>query len=166
MTGRKTMQSQVTFARRIASGACLAVLAAALLVGSAAQGGSDSCREWRREHCAWKAESMRRYLLGAPQRELDAAIFEMLQREAYLTSCDISVQGSRGVLVGWRLVGRSPDEYGSAVLEAVLERAGFDVGLREQLGDAVIQPAADVNTTTAAAPPPQRFRDGLASVAR
>jgi hypothetical protein len=109
---------------------------------------------------------MRRYLLGAPQRELDAAIFEMLQREAYLTSCDISVQGSRGVLVGWRLVGRSPDEYGSAVLEAVLERAGFDVGLREQLGDAVIQPAADVNTTTAAAPPPPRFRDGLASVAR
>ncbi len=80
------MQSQVTFARRIAGGACLAALAAALLAGGAAQGGSDSCREWRREHCAWKAESMRRYLLGAPQRELDAAIFEMLQREAYLTS--------------------------------------------------------------------------------
>lgn len=161
------MQSQVTFAKRIAGAACGAALAAALLSGGAAQAGSDSCREWRSEHCTWKAESMRRYLTGAPQRELDAAIFEMLQREAYLTSCDISVQGSRGVLVGWRLVGRSPDEYGSAVLESVLERAGFDVGLREQLGDAVTEPAADVNATTAAAVTPTRqYRGGLAGVAR
>jgi hypothetical protein len=151
----------------MAGAACAAALAAAMLAGVAAQAGSDSCREWRLEHCTWKAESMRRYLTGAPQRELDAAIFEMLQREAYLTSCDISVQGSRGVLVGWRLVGRSPDEYGSAVVESVLERAGFDVGLREQLGDAVIGPAVDVSATTAAAvTPAQRYRGGVAGVAR
>ena len=157
------MQSQVSFAGRLARAACAAALAAALLTGGTARAGSDSCREWRREHCTWKAESMRRYLLGAPQRELDAAIFEMLQREAYLTSCDISVQGSRGVLVGWRLVGRSPDEYGSAVLESVLERAGFDVGLREQFGDELAEPPADANATTAAARP---YRGGRAGVAR
>jgi hypothetical protein len=151
------MQSHRTFARGIAGAACGAVLAAALLAGGGAQAGSDSCREWRREHCSWKAEVMRRYLTGAPQRELDEATFEMLQREAYLMSCDISVQGSRGVLVGWRLVERSPDEYGSAVLEAVLERAGFDVGLREQLGDAA---------TDGAAAPSQPAREGLAGVAR
>jgi len=160
------MQRQRTFARRIAGAACGAGLTAALLAGSAARAGSDSCREWRLEHCTWKAESMRRYLLGAPQRELDAAIFEMLQREAYLTSCDISVEGSRGVLVGWRLVGRSPDEYGSAVLESVLERAGFDVGLRGQLGDALGEPPADTSATTAASGAPARYRGGLAGAAR
>ncbi len=73
---------------------------------------------------------VQRYLRGAPNRGVDAAIFEMLQREAYLTSCDVSVAAARGELVGWRLVGRMPEEYGSAVLESVLERAGFDVGLR------------------------------------
>jgi len=88
---------------------------------------------------------MHRYLTGAPQREIDGALFEMLQREAYLTSCDVSAQGSRGVLVGWRLVGRNPDEYGSAVLESVLERAGFDVGLRSELRDVVAPPSAPMN---------------------
>jgi hypothetical protein len=73
---------------------------------------------------------VRLYLGGAPQRELDTALFEMFQREAYLTSCDTSVQAGRGDMVGWRLVGRPPEDYGSAVLESVLERAGFDVGLR------------------------------------
>jgi hypothetical protein len=160
------MQSQTTFAKRVA-GACGAGLAAALLLGGAAQAGSDSCREWRLEHCTWKAESMRRYLTGAPQRELDAAIFEMLQREAYLTSCDISVEGSRGVLVGWRLVGRSPDEYGSAVVESVLERAGFDVGLREQLGDELREPPADANATAAVAVTTAKpVQGGPAGVAR
>jgi hypothetical protein len=42
------------------------------------------------------------------------------------------------------------------VVESVLERAGFDVGLREQLGDALTAPPADVNTTTAAAVTPAR----------
>jgi hypothetical protein len=54
----------------------------------------------------------------------------VLQREAYLTSCDISVDGGRDELVGWRLVDRLPEEYGSAVVESVLERAGFQIELR------------------------------------
>jgi hypothetical protein len=54
----------------------------------------------------------------------------VLQREAYLTSCEISVDGGRQDLVGWRLVGRMPEEYGSAVVESVLERAGFATELR------------------------------------
>ena len=127
---------------RRSCGAVLAAdLAASLLVGAAAAGGDDSCREWEREHCQWKAEAMRLYLRGEPQRALDAAIFEMLQREAYLTSCEVSVQVSRDAMVGWRLVGRLPDDYGGAVLEAVLERAGFDLDLRRGLPEAVDPPA-------------------------
>jgi hypothetical protein len=106
-------------------GGLLAVFVAA---GSATAG--DSCRQWRSEHRDWKTEAIRLYLSGAPQREVDAALFELLQREAYLTSCEVSVEGARADLVGWRLVGRLPDEYGSAVLESVLERAGFDLDLR------------------------------------
>ncbi len=106
------------------------VLVALLLFAGGASAELDSCREWRAEHRKWKTEVVRRYLRGAPNRGVDAAIFEMLQREAYLTSCDVSVAAARGELVGWRLVGRMPEEYGSAVLESVLERAGFDVGLR------------------------------------
>ena len=120
------------FGKRL--GACIATGLCALIIAMAAgaspAAASDSCREWRDEHLTWKTKAMCRYLLGEPQRELDLAIFEMLQREAYLTSCDSSVQIARGDMVGWRLAGRSPDEYGSAVLESVLERAGFDVGLR------------------------------------
>jgi hypothetical protein len=91
---------------------------------------ADSCREWRDEHAHWKAETVHRVLSGAPQHELDSAVFELLQREAYLTSCEVSVQGGRADLVGWRLLGRSPDQYGSAVLESLLERGGFDLDLR------------------------------------
>jgi hypothetical protein len=103
----------------------------------------------------WKTEVVRRYLHGAPQREVDDAIFEMLQREAYLTSCDVSVAAARGELVGWRLVGRMPEEYGSAVLESVLERAGFDLGLRSLFD-------GDQSAMTAAArsPGPPKLRRG------
>jgi sugar/nucleoside kinase (ribokinase family) len=115
---------------RSLTGAAIAlVLAASLLGADAAFAANDSCREWLKEHCRWKAETMRLYLRGEPQREIDAAIFEMLQREAYLTSCEVTVQGSRDAMVGWRLVGRMPDDYAGAVLEAVLERAGFDMDL-------------------------------------
>ena len=38
---------------------------------------------------------VKRYLGRAPQRELDEAVFELLQREAYLTSCDQSVRAAR-----------------------------------------------------------------------
>jgi len=115
---------------RLAEGIAGAALAVALLVASGAAADDDSCREWRLEHRGWKTEALRRYLRGAPEREVDAAVFELLQREAYLSSCDISVEGGRDDLVGWRLVGRTPDEYGSAVAESVLGRAGFDLSLR------------------------------------
>ncbi len=109
-------------------------LAAAALAGLLAAAGAsaepDSCREWKAEHAQWMTESARLYLTGAPQGELDAAVFELLQREAYLTSCDVTADSARTERVGWRLVGRHPDEYGSAVLEALLDGAGFDSGLR------------------------------------
>ena len=115
--------------KRLGGGIAGAALAASLLVASNAAAADDSCREWRLEHRGWKAEALRRYLRGAPEREVDAAVFELLQREAYLTSCEVSVEGGRDELVGWRLVGRTPDEYGSAVAESVLGRAGFDLSL-------------------------------------
>jgi hypothetical protein len=108
-----------------------AALIAVALLAAATSAASDSCREWKLEHRDWKTLALGRYLHGAPQRELDEAVFEMLQREAYLTSCEISVEGGRSELVGWRLVGRLPEDYGSAVVESVLERAGFDLTLRE-----------------------------------
>ena len=111
------------------TGAALAASLASLLIASSAGAAGDSCREWRLEHRSWKIEALRRYLRGAPEREVDAAVFELLQREAYLTSCEISVEGGRDELVGWRLVGRTPEEYGSAVAESVLGRAGFDLSL-------------------------------------
>jgi hypothetical protein len=116
--------------KRIERGVGGAALLASLLVAGAAGAASDSCREWRFEHREWKIETLRRYLHGAPQREVDAAVFELLQREAYLTSCEVSVEGGRDEWVGWRLVGRTPEDYGSAVVESILERAGFDLGLR------------------------------------
>ena len=116
--------------RRGVAGAALAASLASLLVAGSAGAAGDSCREWRLEHRSWKIEALRRYLRGAPEREVDAAVFELLQREAYLTSCEISVEGGRDELVGWRLVGRTPEEYGSAVAESVLGRAGFDLSLR------------------------------------
>jgi hypothetical protein len=115
--------------RRIGRGVGGAALAASLLAASVAGAGDESCREWRHEHRLWKTEALRRYLRGAPQLEVDAAVFELLQREAYLTSCETSVAVGHGELVGWRLVGRTPEDYGSAVVESVLERAGFDVEL-------------------------------------
>ncbi|MDJ0847643.1 MAG: hypothetical protein QNK04_04575 [Myxococcota bacterium] len=108
-----------------------AVLAAGLLFSGSAGADPESCREWRMEHTRWKTRALKLYLRGAPQTELDSAVFEVLQREAYLTSCEVSVRHGRDDLVGWRLVGRLPDEYGSAVAESVLERAGFDLGLDE-----------------------------------
>lgn len=127
--------------------ALFAAAALPLLVSSAASADSDSCREWQREHKQWMTQAVARYLRGAPQSELDAAVFEVLQREAYMTSCDVVVAKGRKELVGWRLVGRNPDEYGSAVLETVLACAGFDVGLSSLL---------DGNAIAAAAPPAPR----------
>jgi hypothetical protein len=116
-------------ARRIARGIGGTALAAGMLLGSQASADNESCREWRQDHSSWKTETLRRFLKGAPQPEVDAAVFEVLQREAYLTSCEVSVRNGRDELVGWRLVDRNPEEYGTVVVESVLERAGFDLGL-------------------------------------
>ncbi len=115
---------------RVGRGVGGAVLIAVVLLAATPGAASDSCREWKLEHRDWKTLAVSHYLRGAPQRELDEAVFEMLQREAYLTSCEISVEGGRNELVGWRLVGRLPEDYGSAVVESVLGRAGFDLALR------------------------------------
>lgn len=125
--------------RLISLTTCLTV-AAVLFAANGATAETDSCREWEKEHCDWKAQAMQRYLRGATQRELDEAVFEILQREAYLTSCDTSARASRDAMVGWRLIGRNPDEFASAVLESVLERSGFDVSLRSRLASAVDEP--------------------------
>lgn len=124
----KTSHSLTTRLGRGVGGATLATL---VLLAGVARSDSESCREWRHEHRSWKTEVLRHTLHGAPQREIDAAVFELLQREAWLTSCDVPVRGGRDELVGWRLVGRLPDEYGSAVVESVLERAGFGLDMRE-----------------------------------
>ena len=104
---------------------------AVLALSGVASADSSACREWRAEHIQWKTEVIRRFLGGAPQRVLDEALFEMLQREAYLTACDIPVGVARCEMVGWRLGDRAPDEYASAVLESVLDQAGFEVEVRE-----------------------------------
>ena len=126
--------------RMLSLATCLTAAAALLLGADGARAGTDSCREWQKEHCEWKARAIKRYLGGAAQRELDEAVFEILQLEAYLTSCDVSGRSSRSTMVGWRLVGRATDEFSSAVLESVLERSGFDVGLRSRLSGVITEP--------------------------
>ena len=120
------------------------------LCAASAQADTRSCREWRHEHREWKTEVLRRYLQGAPQASVDDAMFELLQREAWLTSCDVSVRVGRDELVGWRLAGRVPDEYGNAVIESILERAGFEVTLAELFID------AEPPVAKAAPAPPRR----------
>jgi hypothetical protein len=126
---------------RLTTGLASSGLLAGLLVAAGAQADTDSCREWRSEHREWKTDVLSRTLHGASQAAIDDAVFELLQREAWLTSCDVSVRVGRDELVGWRLPGRLPDEYANAVLESVLERAGFDVGLRELFSDSQPPPA-------------------------
>jgi hypothetical protein len=136
--------------------------AAWVLVGAglavAAPASADSCREWRVEHHHWKSETVRRYLDGSPTRELDTSVFELLQREAYLTSCNLPVGSARESFVGWRLVGLAPDEYGRAVVESLLAEAGLALDVRAWFGPMLSQaPAATIEYLTeeqAAAPIP------------
>ena len=115
-------------ANRFVTAACAALLLGTLVGGGTAQAG-DACREWQAEHDHWLVQVVQRYLAGAPQGELDAALFELMQREAYLTSCEMSAAQAREQQVGWRMIGRAPEEYASAVIDSVLERAGFDTQL-------------------------------------
>ncbi|MEN8183697.1 MAG: hypothetical protein ABFS46_14305 [Myxococcota bacterium] len=113
--------------RRFAGWTLLVLLASVL----PSQADTDPCREWRDEHSDWMTRVVRGYLTGAPREALDLALFELLRREAYLTSCEISPRQAREHLVGWRLVDRTPDEYGGAVLESLLVRAGLPTELRD-----------------------------------
>ncbi len=59
-------------------------------------------------------------------------------------------------MVGWRLVGRTPDDYGGAVLESVLERAGLDMDLRGEVGEELgppSEPSPASNTVLSGAAP-------------
>lgn len=105
--------------RLLLTGVSIAGIAAA----GAAQ--ADSCREWTQEHWAIKSDIVRLYLKGAGQETLDGAVFELLQREAYMTSCDPSSVIQPTHQVGWRLLDRDPDEYAGAVMEALLADAGI-----------------------------------------
>ena len=98
------------------------------LVASAIEA-SDTCREWWREHENWKARVVALYLSDASQRELDTAMFEVVQFEAYLTACEGPVPGQRARLVSHRTIARPVDEYAATVPEALLEQAGFDLSL-------------------------------------
>jgi len=104
-------------------------------LGAAAPASADSsCREWQAEHRHWKAEVVRRYLGGSARQALDTAVFETLQREAYLTSCNLPVRSAREAFVGWRLVGIGPDDYGRAVVESLLAEAGLELQVRSWFG--------------------------------
>lgn len=110
----------------------MALVGAGLVAAAPAQ--ADSCREWRVEHEHWKSEAVRRYLDGSPEKALDTAVFELLQREAYLTSCDLPVNRARDRFVGWRLVGHSADDYGRVVVQSLLEEAGMTLDVRSWFG--------------------------------
>ncbi len=114
---------------RIRLAAALVLAAVGFFAPRPAAADPEACREWRAEHTRWRTEAVRRFLLGAPQSSQDEAVFELLQREAYLTSCPVSVGDGRERLVGWRLVDRAPDEYATAVVESVLAQGGFDLTL-------------------------------------
>ncbi len=114
--------------------AVLLAVALFLALAGVARAESDPCREWAAEHHHWKKEVVGRYLSPVPQAELDEAVFDLIQREAYLTSCDASARAARGERVGWRFVGRLPDEFALAVVESVLESGGFDISLQSLVG--------------------------------
>ncbi len=116
---------------RIRMGSALGIaLLAAVAPAPRAEAVPQACRDWRSEHRAWTVEAVQRVLASAPRRAVDEAVFEILQREAWLTSCPVTVAGARYELIGWRLVGRAPDSFGSAVLESILARAGLELDLR------------------------------------
>ena len=116
--------------KRIALAGLLGLLAALLpVVPEGVAHGGSSCNEWRGEHRELKAQAAGLFLSGAPQARLDAVLFDLLQREAYLTSCQTSLERDRPEMVGWRVVGRPTEQFAGAVLESILEQAGFDVSL-------------------------------------
>lgn len=130
----------------------ICALALVLALGLAARPAlADSCREWTQEHWAIKSDVVRLYLSDAAQESLDAAVFELLQREAYMTSCDPSAVVERSHQVGWRMIDRNPDEFAAAVIEGLLVDAGMDLSLGGlfELGDLESPPVASSSPTRA-----------------
>ena len=115
---------------------CAGILLCATVLAAGVASGSQTCREWWRDHEDWKARALSLYLSDASQRELDAAMFEIVQLEAYLTACAGSVAGQRERLVSHRTLQRPVDEYAAVVPESLLDQAGFDLSL-----DTVLLPA-------------------------
>ena len=150
--GRADRVRCTRFGRRAA--AAWVLVGAGLIVAAPAT--ADSCREWRAEHHHWKTEVVRRYLDGSPNKAIDTAVFELLQREAYLTSCNLPLARARGTFVGWRLVNLGPDEYPRAVVESLLEESGLGLDVRSWFGPMLSQaPAPTIEYLTeeqAAAP--------------
>jgi hypothetical protein len=122
----------------------LITAAAVLFAASASAGHSDACREWRAEHSELKGRAAGLVLSGAPQAKIDGVVFELLQREAYMSACRTSVARGRGEMVGWRLIGRPAASFGTAVLESILEQSGFDLSLAS-LGGRPRSPALTAN---------------------
>jgi hypothetical protein len=137
------LRRALRFGRRAA--AAWVLVGAGLTAAAPASADGASCREWSAEHQAWKAETVRRYLEAAPREVLDTAVFELLQREAFLTSCDLPVSRAREAFVGWRLVGLAPDEYGRAVVQSLLAESGLTLDVRSWFGPLVSQarPSSD-----------------------
>lgn len=111
---------------------------AVVCIGGGANAATETCREWLGEHEDWKGRVLGLALVDAPQRAIDEAFFELVQREAYLTSCPARVDAQRGRMIGWRLVGLAPEEYAGAVIESVLEEGGFDLDLRARFGPGLL----------------------------
>jgi hypothetical protein len=125
------MQVLLRFGRRAAAAW---VFVGAGLAAAVPASADSSCREWESEHRHWKGEVVRRYLDGSSREALDTAVFETLQREAYLTSCNLPVSRAREAFVGWRLVGLVPDDYGRAVVQSLLAEAGLELEVRSWFG--------------------------------
>jgi hypothetical protein len=151
VTKSDRLRRALRFGRRAA--AAWVLVGAGLTAAAPASADSASCREWSAEHREWKAEAVRRYLEGAPRQAMDTAVFELLQREAFLTSCDLPVSRARDAFVGWRLVGLGPEEYGRAVVQSLLAESGLTLDVRSWFGPLVSQaPPASEDWGDAASP--------------
>ena len=114
---------------------------------AAGWGISETCREWLQEHEDWRVEVVGLYLRGGSQRELDGAVFELLQRE----SVGDLVHPRAAVLVRER--GAEKPEVGD-LLDAVL-------GERP-----VLEPLPDAGQEPVGYPPARRVADELLLVGK
>lgn len=126
---------------RIRAGAACTLLAATafaamVLAPRPARAEDDICKTWVREHCMAKADYIRLYLdPSVSAAALDRRLYELLQLESYLLSCDIPEQRLRRSLVGWRLIGKPADSFGGEVFASAYAEAGLQLNPRSVFGD-------------------------------